>query len=220
VTEATTNMPRYIVVEGPIGVGKTSLAKRLAHSFNYETLLEKAEENPFLDRFYHNPRQHALATQLFFLFQRAQQLQQLRQNDLFEPVRVADFLIEKDRLFAKLNLDVDEYRLYENVYDHLTIDAPKPDLVIYLQAPVEILLQRIHKRGIASEQMISEEYLANLVNIYTEFFHYFEKSTLLVVNSTDVNFVRSDEDYELLLRHIRGMRTGTRNYFNPRPSLL
>jgi deoxyadenosine/deoxycytidine kinase len=154
------------------------------------------------------------------LFQRAQQLQQLRQNDLFEPVRVADFLIEKDRLFAKLNLDVDEYRLYENVYDHLTIDAPKPDLVIYLQAPVEILLQRIHKRGIASEQMISEEYLANLVNIYTEFFHYFEKSTLLVVNSTDVNFVRSDEDYELLLRHIRGMRTGTRNYFNPRPSLL
>lgn len=215
-----TGMPNYIVVEGPIGVGKTSLAKRLAHSFNYEMLLENSEENPFLDRFYHNPRQHALATQLFFLFQRAQQLQQLRQNDLFEPVRVADFLIEKDRLFAKLNLDADEYRLYENVYDHLTIDAPTPDLVIYLQAPVDVLLQRVNKRGIAAEQMISEQYLTNLINAYTEFFHYYDKSTLLVVNSADVNFVRSDEDYELLLRHIRGMRKGSRNYFNPRPSLL
>jgi deoxyguanosine kinase len=223
VTENSANaagMPNYIVVEGPIGVGKTSLAKRLAHSFNYEMLLEKSEENPFLDRFYHNPRQHALATQLFFLFQRAQQLQQLRQNDLFEPVRVADFLIEKDRLFAKLNLDIDEFRLYENVYDHLTIDAPTPDLVIYLQAPVDVLLQRINKRGIAAEQMINEQYLTNLTNAYTEFFHYYDKSTLLVVNSADVNFVRSDEDYELLLRHIRGMRKGSRNYFNPRPGLL
>jgi deoxyguanosine kinase len=224
VTDATTtntsNMPRYIVVEGPIGVGKTSLAKRLAHSFNYEILLENSEENPFLERFYHNPRQHALATQLFFLFQRAQQLQQLRQNDLFEPVRVADFLIEKDRLFAKLNLDADEFRLYENVYDHLTIDAPTPDLVIYLQAPIDALMQRINKRGIASEQLIGEQYLTNLTNAYTEFFHYYDKSTLLVVNSADVNFVRSEEDYELLLRHIRGMRKGTRNYFNPRPSLL
>lgn len=219
-TETTVNMPRYIVVEGPIGVGKTSLTKRLAHSFNYEMLLENSEENPFLDRFYHNPRQHALATQLFFLFQRAQQLQQLRQNDMFEPVRVADFLMEKDRLFARMNLDADEYRLYENVYDHLTIDAPTPDLVIYLQAPVDVLMQRIQKRGIPAEQMINEQYLTNLVNIYTDFFHYYDKSTLLVVNSTDVNFVRSDEDYELLLRHIRGMRTGTRNYFNPRPGLL
>ena len=214
------NLPRYIVVEGPIGVGKTSLAKRLAQSFNYEMLLEQGEDNPFLDRFYHNPRQHALSTQLFFLFQRAQQLQQLRQNDMFEPVRVADFLIEKDRLFAKMNLDADEYRLYENVYEHLTIDAPRPDLVIYLQAPVEVLSQRINKRGIASEQLITDQYLANLVNAYTEFFHYYDKSTLLVVNSTEVNFVRSDEDYELLLRHIRGMRTGSRNYFNPSPTLL
>lgn len=213
-------MPRYIVVEGPIGVGKTSLAKRLAMSFNYEILLEKSEENPFLDRFYHNPRQHALATQLFFLFQRAQQIQQLRQNDLFEPVRVADFLIEKDRLFAKMNLDADEYGLYENVYDHLTIDAPTPDLVIYLQAPVDVLMQRIHRRGIAAEQLIEQDYLHKLIEAYTEFFHYYDKSTLLVVNSTDVNFVRSDEDYELLLRHIRGMRKGSRNYFNPRPTLL
>jgi deoxyguanosine kinase len=223
VPDSTTNaasLPRYIVVEGPIGVGKTSLAKRLALSFNYEMLLEKSEENPFLDRFYQNPKQHALATQLFFLFQRAQQLQQLRQNDLFEPVRVSDFLIEKDRLFAKLNLDKDEYHLYENVYEHLTIDAPTPDLVIYLQAPVDVLMQRVQKRGIASEQMITEEYLANLTNAYTEFFHYYDKSTLLIVNSADVNFVRNDEDYELFLRHIRGMRQGSRNYFNPRPGLL
>jgi deoxyguanosine kinase len=213
-------LPRHIVVEGPIGVGKTSLAKRLAQSFNYEMLLEQSEANPFLDRFYHDPRQHALATQLFFLFQRAQQLQQLRQNDLFEPVRVADFLIEKDRLFAKMNLDADEYQLYEKVYQHLTLDAPTPDLVIYLQAPVDVLLQRIHRRGIPAEQLIDEHYLTKLINIYTEFFHYYDKSTLLVVNSTDVNFVKSDEDYELLLRHIRSMRAGTRNYFNPRPSLL
>jgi deoxyguanosine kinase len=223
VTDLASNsstMPRYIVVEGPIGVGKTSLAKRLATSFNYEILLEKSEENPFLDRFYHNPRQHALATQLFFLFQRAQQIQQLRQNDLFEPVRVADFLIEKDRLFARMNLDADEYVLYENVYDHLTIDAPTPDLVVYLQAPVDVLMQRIQRRGIAAEQLIEEQYLLKLIEAYTEFFHYYDKSTLLVVNSADVNFVRSDEDYELLLRHIRGMLKGSRNYFNPRPSLL
>jgi deoxyguanosine kinase len=213
-------LPRHIVVEGPIGVGKTSLAKRLAQSFNYEMLLEQSEANPFLDRFYHDPRQHALATQLFFLFQRAQQLQQLRQNDLFEPVRVADFLIEKDRLFAKMNLDADEYQLYEKVYQHLTLDAPTPDLVIYLQAPADVLMQRIHRRGIAAEQLIEEQYLTKLITIYTEFFHYYDKSTLLVVNSTDVNFVKSDEDYALLLRHIRSMRAGTRNYFNPRPSLL
>jgi deoxyguanosine kinase len=222
VTEASSagNLPRYIVVEGPIGVGKTSLAKRLAHSFNYEILLEQAEENPFLDRFYNNPRQHALATQLFFLFQRTQQLQQLRQSDLFEPVRVADFLIEKDRLFAKLTLDADEFQLYENVYRHLTVEAPVPDLVIYLQAPVDILMQRIQRRGIASEQLIQEDYLRRLVEAYTELFHYYDKSTLLVVNSADANFVRNDDDYELLLRHIRGMRQGSRNYFNPRPSLL
>ena len=119
--------PRYIAVEGPIGVGKTSLAKRLAKSFNYEILLEKSDDNPFLERFYHDPRQMALATQLFFLFQRSQQIQELRQDDMFEPVRVADFLMEKDRLFARQNLDNDEFRLYENVYQHLTIDAPQPE---------------------------------------------------------------------------------------------
>jgi deoxyguanosine kinase len=219
-SRSTNNIPRYIAVEGPIGVGKTSLAKRLAASFNYEILLEKSEENPFLERFYHNPRQMALATQLFFLFQRAGQMQQLRQDDMFEPVRVADFLMEKDRLFAKQNLDPDEFKLYENVYEHLTIDAPIPDLVIYLQAPVEVLMQRIQQRAIPAEMLIEEQYLGKLINSYTEFFHYYDKSTLLMVNCADLDFVNHDEDYQLLLNHIGSMRKGTRNYFNPRPGLL
>ena len=213
-------MPRYIAIEGPIGVGKTSLAKRLAHSFNYDTLLENSEDNPFLERFYHNPKQTALATQLFFLFQRAHQIQDLRQNDMFEPIRVADFLMEKDQLFAKQNLDADEYKLYENVYQHLTIDAPQPDLVIYLQAPVDVLLQRIQSRGIPAEQLIDHQYLQNLVDAYTQFFHYYDKSTLLVVNSSEIDLVSHNGDYEQLLDYILTTRKGSRNYFNPRPSLI
>ena len=211
--------PRFIAVEGPIGVGKTSLTKRLAETFNYELLLENAEENPFLDRFYQNPRQHALATQLFFLFQRAQQIAESRQSDLFEPVRVSDFLIDKDRLFAELNLEKDEYDLYNNVYQHLVIDAPKPDLVIYLQAPTEILLQRIQKRGIPSEQMIESEYLNQLNRAYTEFFHYYSDSKLLIVNSAEIDLVANDEDYEQLVTYILSLPNGT-HYFNPKPTLL
>jgi deoxyguanosine kinase len=214
------SVPRYIAVEGPIGAGKTSLAKRLAASFNYEILLERSEENPFLERFYHSPRQMALATQLFFLFQRAQQMQELRQNDMFEPVRVADFLMEKDKLFAKQNLDPDEYKLYENVYTHLTIDAPEPDLVIYLQAPVEVLMQRIQLRGIPAEQLIEEQYLVNLINAYTEFFHYYDRSTLLMVNCADMDYVNNDADYEMLLNFITTLPKGSRHYFNPRPALI
>ena len=211
--------PRFIAVEGPIGVGKTSLTKRLAETFNYELLLENAEENPFLDRFYQNPRQHALATQLFFLFQRAQQIEESRQSDLFEPVRVSDFLIDKDRLFAELNLEKDEYNLYHKVYQHLVIDAPKPDLVIYLQAPTEVLLQRIQKRGIPSEQMIESEYLNQLNRAYTEFFHYYSDSKLLIVNSAEIDLVANDEDYELLVTYVSSLPQGT-HYFNPKPTLL
>lgn len=211
--------PRFIAVEGPIGVGKTSLTKRLAETFNYELLLENAEENPFLDRFYQNPRQHALATQLFFLFQRAQQIAESRQSDLFEPVRVSDFLIDKDRLFAELNLEKDEYDLYHKVYQHLIIDAPKPDLVIYLQAPTEVLLQRIQKRGIPSEQMIESEYLNQLNRAYTEFFHYYSDSKLLIVNSAEIDLVANDEDYEQLVTYILSLPNGT-HYFNPKPTLL
>ena len=211
--------PRFIAVEGPIGVGKTSLTKRLAETFNYELLLENAEENPFLDRFYQNPRQHALATQLFFLFQRSQQIEESRQSDLFEPVRVSDFLIDKDRLFAELNLEKDEYSLYHKIYQHLVIDAPKPDLVIYLQAPTEVLLQRIQKRGIPSEQMIESEYLNQLNRAYTEFFHYYSDSKLLIVNSAEIDLVANDEDYDQLVTYVLSLRYGT-HYFNPKPTLL
>lgn len=212
-------LPRFIAVEGPIGVGKTSLTKRLGDTFNYDLLLEKAEENPFLERFYQNPKQHALSTQLFFLFQRSQQIQELRQDDLFEPVRVADFLIDKDQIFAQQNLDPDEYELYLNVFRHLTIDAPKPDLVIYLQAPSEVLLSRIQNRGISAEQLIEKEYLENLNEAYTQFFHYYSESPLLIVNSAEIDLVRSEEDYRQLVDYISSAPNGT-HYFNPRPSLL
>ncbi len=211
--------PRFIAVEGPIGVGKTSLARRLAETFNYDILLEKPEENPFLERFYDNPSQGALATQLFFLFQRARQIQDLRQDDLFEPVRVADFLIDKDQLFAKQNLDKDEYALYQQVYEHLTIDAPTPDLVIYLQAPADVLLHRIHKRGIAAERQIQREYLERLNDAYTSFFHYYDKSALLIVNSAEIDLVDNQDDYQQLVNYILTVPRGT-HYFNPKPSLL
>ncbi len=139
---------RYIVVEGPIGVGKTSLARRLAETLEAELVLEQDAQNPFLERFYRNQKSGALPAQLFFLFQRAQQLGTLKQQDLFAPRRVADYLFEKDRLFAGLTLDAAEMALYEQVASRLAVDPPKPDLVVYLQAPVETLLQRIAKRGI------------------------------------------------------------------------
>ena len=204
----------YIVVEGPIGVGKTTLAKRLAESFGTELLLESQEPNPFLPRFYENPRATALPTQLFFLFQRARQIQQLRQTDMFRPVRVADFLMEKDQLFAQLTLDDDELKLYEQIYKQLTIDAPVPDLTIYLQAPVEVLLERIRKRGVSYEQLIDLDYLQRLVNSYVEFFYRYNAAPLLIVNVTDVNLVDGEREYEDLLDYIRHLKKG-RHYFNP-----
>ena len=211
--------PRYIAVEGPIGVGKTSLSKRLAESFNYELLLEKSDENPFLERFYEEPKQHALSTQLFFLLQRAQQLQELRQEDMFQPLHIADWLIDKDRLFAKENLDSDEYALYVNVFKHLTVDAPIPNLVIYLQAPTEILIDRIQKRGILAEQFIEREYIENLSAAYTEFFHYYTKSPLLIINTSEINLVSDDKDYQHLVDYIASNPTGT-NFLNPSLSFI
>ena len=211
--------PRYIAVEGPIGVGKTSLSRRLAESFNYKLLLENSEENPFLDRFYKEPKQYALSTQLFFLLQRAQQLQELRQEDMFQPLRIADWLIDKDRLFAKENLDSDEYALYVNVFKHLTVDAPIPNLVIYLQAPTEILIDRIQKRGIPAEQFIEREYIENLSAAYTEFFHYYTKSPLLIINTSEINLVSDDEDYQHLVEYIASNPTGT-NFLNPSLSFI
>ncbi len=211
--------PRFIAIEGPIGVGKTTLAKRLADTFNYQILLEKSEDNPFLARFYQSPEQMALATQLFFLFQRAQQMQELRQDDMFEPVRVADFLMEKDQLFAQQNLDKDEYEIYLKVYEHLTIDAPTPDLVIYLQAPTDILMQRVYQRGLAAEQLMTHSYLDKLNTAYMEFFHYYEKSPLLIINSAEIDLVNDGGDYQQLVEYILSIRNG-KHYFNPKPTLL
>ena len=143
----------------------------------------------------------------------------MRQDDLFAPVRVADFLIDKDQLFAQQNLDADEYELYLNVYEHLTIDAPKPDLVIYLQAPTDVLLERIQRRGIDAEQLIEREYLEYLNKAYTKFFHYYDATPLLIVNSAEIDLVRNENDYQQLVDYISSVPSGTQ-YFNPRPSLL
>ncbi|MBT8148714.1 MAG: deoxynucleoside kinase [Gammaproteobacteria bacterium] len=207
-------LPSFITVEGPIGVGKTTLAKHLAGAFNYDVMLERAEENPFLARFYKQRRQNALATQLFFLFQRAQQIQEMRQHDLFSPVRVADFLIEKDQLFARVNLDDNEYSLYEQVYSQLTIDAPKPDLVIYLQAPVDVLMQRISQRGVNIERSIDREYIEMLNQAYSEFFLYYDDAPLLIVNCSDIDFNANQDDFLALIDYMLNIRGG-RHYFNP-----
>ncbi|WP_299943839.1 deoxynucleoside kinase [uncultured Microbulbifer sp.] len=207
-------LPKFIAVEGNIGVGKTTLAKKLAATFNYDTLLERAEENPFLARFYRDSRGAALPTQLHFLLQRSQQIQALRQNDLFEPVRVADFLIEKDQLFAQVTLDKNELALYQQVFQHLTLEAPRPDLVIYLQAPLDVLQTRIRNRGIPAERVISNEYLATLNEAYTRFFHHYDSAPLLIVNSEEIDFVNHPEDYRQLVEYMLTVSNG-RHYYNP-----
>ena len=168
--------PDYIVVEGPIGVGKTTLAKRLAETFNTDLMLELPAENPFLARFYEDPKNAALPTQLYFLFQRAKQMRSLMQTDLFRPVQVSDYLLQKDRLFAQITLDKDEFELYEQVYQQLSIDIPQPDLVVYLQAPTDVLIHRISKRGIDYEQSINESYLQKISEAYIDFFYHYNDS--------------------------------------------
>ena len=206
--------PRYIVVEGPIGVGKTSLAKRLAESFDSDLILEQAHENPFLERFYRNRRSGALPAQLFFLFQRARKTEEIRQNDLFSPVRISDFLMEKDRLFAELNLDSNELSLYDQVYQTLELDPPTPDLVVYLQAPPDVLLHRVASRGVPYEQFIDAAYLGRLGEAYARFFHEYDAAPLLIVNATAIDPVHRDSDYQELLDVICRIKQG-RHFFNP-----
>jgi len=214
-TEKTApNTHRFIVLEGPIGVGKTSLATRIAEALSAELLLEHADQNPFLERFYRNPRSGALPAQLYFLFQRAQQLAALKQHDLFAPVRVADYLFDKDRLFARVTLDEAEYALYEQVQAKLDIHPPKPDLVVYLQAPVDVLLERIARRGIDFEQRIERAYLTRLNEAYARFFHEYEASPLLIVNAAAIDPITSQADYDELAAAIARMKRG-RLYYNP-----
>jgi deoxyadenosine/deoxycytidine kinase len=205
---------KFIVVEGPIGVGKSSLVRRLCTSLSAEGVFEQATENPFLERFYKNPRAGALPTQLHFLLQRAQQLAALKQADLFAPVRVADYLFDKDRLFARVTLDDAEYELYEQLYAKLDIQAPKPDLVVYLQAPVDVLLERIARRGVEFEQYIDRDYLQRLNQAYARFFHEFAAAPLLIVNAGSIDPISNQKDYDELLAAIRRMSRG-RLYYNP-----
>ena len=213
------DLPRYVAVEGPIGAGKTTLATRLAETFKYPLLLEPASDNPFLDRFYREGRKHALPTQLFFLLHRADQIAKLAGPDLLGPTVISDFLIEKDRLFAELTLDKNELALYEQIYKNLMLDPPAPDLVIYLQAPISVLLERIRERGVASEQHIDNDYLVTLSDAYTDFFHFYDQAPLLIVNAEEADFSHNDSHFDALLDQVIQMNS-VRQYFNPHPTLI
>ncbi len=204
---------RHIVIEGPIGVGKTSLARKMAEKLRGQLLLEQPDENPFLAKFYKDAARYALPTQLFFLFQRINQLRSLAQRDFFENLIISDFLIDKDRLFASLTLDEEELKLYQQIYDNQRPHAPTPDLVIYLQAPTESLIERVQKRGTSYEQGISSHYLKELSESYSRFFYHYEEAPLLIVNTQHLNPIDHDEDFDLLIRQIETMR-GKREFFN------
>jgi len=204
---------RYVVVEGPIGAGKTSLARELAHVMHADPLLEQPEDNPFLARFYEDRARFALPTQLTFLFQRVDQLRALAQLDMFRRPTVADFLFDKDPLFARLNLNDDEYALYDKVYRHLKPQTPTPDLVIYLQAPVDTLLARVRMRGVSFEQSIPDEYLARLADAYARYFYQYDDAPLLIINSERLNFVDNPSHMRMLLSRVDNMRA-RREFFN------
>jgi len=205
---------RYIAIEGPIGVGKTSLARRLALELDGELVLEEAGANPFLERFYQDPRGGALPAQLFFMFQRVRQLEQLMQADMFSDLRISDFLMAKDRLFAEVTLDRDEFALYDRVFAKLDFSPPAPDLVVYLQAPVDTLLFRIGRRGISYEQGIQRRYLERLADAYSRYFHQYNESPLLIVNAATIDPVNNEEHFQMLLQEINTARSG-RQFFNP-----
>jgi deoxyadenosine/deoxycytidine kinase len=215
-------VPKFLAVEGPVGVGKTTLTKLLAESFRYETFLEQPSDNPFLADFYKNPSQSALATQLFFLFQRVKQIQDLKQGDIFTPIHVSDFLLDKDKLFAQVTLSEHELSLYNQIYDYLSLDLPTPDLVIYLQAETKTLFERVAQRGREIEKGISFEYLDLLNESYKEFFLHYDRSPVLIVNSEFLDLAHNQNDYMLLLDKLLeyfNNPEGRMMYFNPSPSL-
>ena len=204
----------YIVIEGPIGCGKTTLAQMLADKFNVQLLSEKAEANPFLPRFYQDAQRYALPTQLFFLFQRSRQIADMNQRDLFTAPTVADFFLEKDPLFARLNLDDEEYTLYHQIYTHLQLKSPKPDLIIYLQTPVDELAERIEERNISYEQEIPREYIERLADAYSEFFHSYDAAPVLIVNNEKLNIIKDEAALNLLIDRVIQIKS-SREYFNP-----
>ncbi len=204
----------FIVIEGPIGSGKTTLARMLADKFSTELLSEKAEENPFLARVYQDAKRYALPTQLFVLFQRSRQIADISQLDMFSKPITADFFLEKDPLFARLNLSDEEYALYHQIYNHLQLETPKPDLVIYLQTPVDALSERITERNIKYESDIPYEYIERLSNAYSEFFHSYDVSPVLIVNNEKLNIIKDESALDLLVDRISQIKT-RREYFNP-----
>lgn len=204
--------PHYIAIEGPIGAGKTSLAKKLAGDFNARLILESIEENPFLPEFYKDRRKHALKTQILFLINRYQQQKELLQHDLFSKTIVCDYLFSKDRIFAALNLNKQELFIYEKIYSLLDTELPKPDLVVYLQASIDVLKKHIRKRGLDYEKPIDNTYLEQLAEAYNRFFFTYTETPLLTVNVSDIDFIKNKSDYENLVREILSAKRGTKHY--------
>ncbi len=210
----TSNASRYIAIEGPMGVGKTALARRLADSLSADLILEELDANPFLERFYRDGRSAALPAQMFFLFARARQIEQMRQPDLFSNVRISDYLFTRDRLFAELNLDSEELKLYEQIADNLAVEAPVPDLVIYLQTSVDAIMQRLLRRNLPFDRFVERSYLERLTDAYSRFFHNYDDGPLLIVNASQIDPVNNDADYKQLFQQIE-RTTGGRHFFNP-----
>ncbi len=205
---------RYIAIEGPIGVGKTALARRLADSLSADLILEDFEENPFLERFYRDGRSAALPAQMFFLFARARQIEEMRQTDMFSTVQISDYLFTRDRLFAELNLDAEELKLYAQISDNLAVEAPVPDLVIYLQASVDAIMQRLSRRDSNYDRYVERGYVEKLTDAYSRFFHNYDDGPLLIVNASQIDPVNNNADYEQLFQQIE-RTTGGRHFFNP-----
>jgi len=210
---------RYIAIEGPIGAGKTALAKRLSDSLSADLILEDYEENPFLERFYRDGRSAALPAQMFFLFARARQIEEMRQTDMFSTVQISDYLFTRDRLFAELNLDAEELKLYQQIADNLAVEAPVPDLVIYLQASVDAIQRRLARRNGTYDRYVDRNYLERLTDAYSRFFHHYDDGPLLIVNASQIDLVNNSADYDQLFQQIE-RTTGGRHFFNPATAAL